>query len=490
VVVIDANTIVRGPWRLESAAWRVLLHQARTKQVELIVPDLVVREAVGRFRDQLHARAAAVTAAVDKVGDLISTVPEVPPVDEDASVARYEEELRAALAEAGATVVGLPSVDLIALTQDAIDRRRPFDDKGSGFRDALLWQLVRKVAAERPGCSLALVSNDTKAFAIAKTSPPQPHPNLVADLASIDFTGGFTLFDSITMYLDSSGVDDPRLTARALQAAEEQERHLADTALAYLTEAELTTTWPGVSARIVAVEDVRVELLRTAGNDEGLLLAHFVIKAMLHIEVGFEDHATPSFQEAVSPVAMAGTATFDSAEEQFADFEPVLPLASALPEVVDVVARVDASLLILPTLTPEVLEQFRRATEFKLSPEVLEQFRRATEFKLSPEVLEQFRRATEFKLSPEVLEQFRRLAQSFLSTARPQESDPALADDDLTPEAREADESAGDSAQPTTNDASVDRSDLEGLSADAPVSDEVEDNSPHDDGSAPDNGTT
>ena len=77
-VIVDANAIVQRSWRLDSAAWRILLYQAKCQSIKLVVPEIVVREAVGRYSGELAKRLAAAASAAQEVEDLTRVPVEIP----------------------------------------------------------------------------------------------------------------------------------------------------------------------------------------------------------------------------------------------------------------------------------------------------------------------------------------------------------------------------------------------------------------------------
>ena len=50
IVVVDANAIVHRDWRLQSPWWRLLLELSAIGRIQLVVPEIVVREVVGSIR--------------------------------------------------------------------------------------------------------------------------------------------------------------------------------------------------------------------------------------------------------------------------------------------------------------------------------------------------------------------------------------------------------------------------------------------------------
>ena len=145
-VVVDANAIVHRDWRLQSPWWRLLLELSAIERIELVVPEIVVREVVGKY-----ARAAK---ALSK--DLRNLQM---PFDLDESVASYESQLRKRLKEAKSQTLETDSVEILELVDRAVARRRPFDDEGNGFRDTVIWMQV-----------LNLVSTDARVHFISSDS--------------------------------------------------------------------------------------------------------------------------------------------------------------------------------------------------------------------------------------------------------------------------------------------------------------------------------
>jgi hypothetical protein len=151
-VVIDANAIVKNSWHLDSAPWRLLRYRGRAQLDRIVVPEIVVREVVGRYRAELAAVSDRAKNVVTDLRRLRLGTPSLEIADIDQVVAGYERGLRETLADARAQVVD-PPVDVLFLTNRAIARRRPFNDKGAGFRDAAIWEhVVCETGCERCKC--------------------------------------------------------------------------------------------------------------------------------------------------------------------------------------------------------------------------------------------------------------------------------------------------------------------------------------------------
>jgi DNA-binding transcriptional regulator YdaS (Cro superfamily) len=261
--------------------------------------------------------------------------------------------------------------------------------------------------------AVGLVSHDNKAFADASNSSARElHPALMVELSDVGFSGQFRLLKSVVAALDWTGIDDPPATAKAIDAAQEQQGELARRVEAMLVGEELRCPWSGVSCRIVTADEVHVHLLRTIGADGRLALAHLMVSTRVEFEVVFADQGSPFSEHTTATLQLSATASFDSTEERFADLDVSLPSGETVIELVELVLAVDPSVALRTAVsTANVVEQLRRATSGSVfPPEVAEQLRRATSGSVfPPEVAEQLRRATSGSVfPPEVAEQLRR----------------------------------------------------------------------------------
>jgi hypothetical protein len=408
-VVIDTNAIAYGAWWLESPGWRVLFHLAETGEVRLLVPDLVVREAAGRFRSEVAQRSEAAAAAARKLGDLIGDATDATSeFNSDEAAVSYEAELRTRLANGAAVVGDIPMLDLAELTQHAIDRRKPFDPKGNGFRDALLWRIV--LGAARDCDRLALVSKDATAFLAAPDSQ-DPHPDLVADLGDIGFQGEFQICSSVNSYLHSTGVTDPIHTARALVVVEQENPALRGAVEGRLRGEFLPVHWAGVTTRVLDAQALRVSLAGTVGGDDELLLASLDVSASLRLSVRFENLTTPRAEEVTVNVALAATATFDITTEQLGEPEFSLPNPGDIPDVVSAVYRVNPSSVIPSDLPAEMWVRRREAMEAARTSDLMEVYREAMEMMGPPDLVERYRELLEVLQPPNLVERYQEMAE-------------------------------------------------------------------------------
>lgn len=188
-VLLDTNIIVASP-RLNSGAWRALLSAARSQRVALFVPEVCIIETVGWVRREAPLRLDRFAKAAAQLGHLGVDPSQgqgwlAAAESETAKMsADYDAYLRGRL-EGAATILTVPDVSHEALVQRAVDRVRPFTERGTGYRDALIWESVCELAKEAP---ITLLTANLK-----------------------DFASGNALADDLTRDLGSRGIPAERV---------------------------------------------------------------------------------------------------------------------------------------------------------------------------------------------------------------------------------------------------------------------------------------
>lgn len=432
ILIVDTNTIAHGAWRLDSPAWRVVLHQARSGHARVIVPELVIREAVGRYRSELELRLDGVTSVAKKLGELVGDmIVSMSDVSVDELVATYESVIRTQITDSHAEIVTFPEFEVDSMVQRAIERRRPFDEKGSGFRDAILWETVVSIMQASPDSSTILISNDRKAFADLG-GDHELNVGLAEELVKRGVAGVLRLCLSLTSYLDVFGIGDPKRLDALFEAFQIQQDDLADQAKAALQGQELIARSPAVRVAIESVISAKVALGRASQSteDEGLSLVHVVVETHAQLEVRMDNQESVSTISTVLPLTATGTATYDSSERHIANLNLEVPSLDDTPEVLELLRSFDQPPSSASFLSPLTTEAARQALFFKVTPEMQEAVRKAISFNITPEMLENItpdmqeaalriassiqiapeaaRQAVSFKMTPEMQEALRK----------------------------------------------------------------------------------
>lgn len=122
--------------------------------LSLFVPASVVEETIANHERQIaefRSAAKRLSQAGRRLG--LSTL------EGEVNQFDYREYLAERMDRLGITVLPWPTVSHEELVARAVSRRPPFDEKGSGYRDSLLWADAVQLAAS--GRQVALVSSDS-----------------------------------------------------------------------------------------------------------------------------------------------------------------------------------------------------------------------------------------------------------------------------------------------------------------------------------------
>lgn len=137
-IILD-STAYRADFRLKGNAFRIFLPALGKIGARLLLPKVVLEEVVNGFREQAEQLATRITALSNDARRLGLAPCAGKTPDIDSEVARYRSYL---LKELGAELIDLPSIPHGELLDRALQRRKPFNNQGAGYRDALIWQNV------------------------------------------------------------------------------------------------------------------------------------------------------------------------------------------------------------------------------------------------------------------------------------------------------------------------------------------------------------
>ena len=168
-LVLDATELCKD-FMLSGLKYQLLQHTAHLTWISVCLPVSVLEETVANFaRAQNAANQSLERANRDRrrVGR-----PEITAI-EDAFV--YREYLNDRLdATLGVTVLDWPTASHADLVRRAVSRMPPFDAKGGGYRDSLVWASVLELV--RDGQHVALATEDRTFFG--------PDGNLASELVA------------------------------------------------------------------------------------------------------------------------------------------------------------------------------------------------------------------------------------------------------------------------------------------------------------------
>ena len=143
-VFLDSNVICRDYW-FRSPAYREFLDGLDVVPAELLISQVVLDEVTNRFREDLEAAAQKLVQAQRQLGRLRPESGDTySPPDSMTESTAYREWLDGRLADVGCEVTPYPDIPHEKVVKRDLSRRKPFSTKGTGYRDFLIWEGLRR----------------------------------------------------------------------------------------------------------------------------------------------------------------------------------------------------------------------------------------------------------------------------------------------------------------------------------------------------------
>jgi len=164
LLLFDTNVLWGDPW-FEAPDTQALL-TLNGHGVQVLVPDLVLREQENHVRREVSDSMKAVKRSLGKLSQFTSRAFSDPlrGVTPEAAAENYAKEIRKRLESTGTVILPTPEVSHVELSARATLKRRPFSDEGKGYRDALIWYSALEAIEETDDAHLIIVSKNVKDF--------------------------------------------------------------------------------------------------------------------------------------------------------------------------------------------------------------------------------------------------------------------------------------------------------------------------------------
>ncbi|KCZ52633.1 PIN domain-containing protein [Hyphomonas pacifica] len=139
-VYFDTSIIMNESF-LRSAYAQAILKACSLLNIAVAIPDIVIDETLGNYPKKLNVKARAYEAArkdLAKIADL-----EAPAFSKEGVFDAYEAGLNALLEKHEVTVIAYPDVGAKELVEKAYECKKPFDEKGIGHKDYIVWRSIK-----------------------------------------------------------------------------------------------------------------------------------------------------------------------------------------------------------------------------------------------------------------------------------------------------------------------------------------------------------
>jgi predicted nucleic acid-binding protein len=180
-IVLDTNSFY-GDVHATRPKFRALLASAAARDVEVIVPQVVLDELARQYPERLSKAEADLDKAIGKVDTELKRLGVSmarPNVEFPVGADGYASQLRTRLIKSRVRVVPHPT-DFAAFIGRCVAKRKPFKESGEGLPDALIWDSVASAAR---GSDVILVTSNTKDFS-DPSDATRLHGDLVDELAA------------------------------------------------------------------------------------------------------------------------------------------------------------------------------------------------------------------------------------------------------------------------------------------------------------------
>lgn len=163
-IVIDTN-IIYGDFFLKNAQIISLCGTASRCGIEVYIPEVVVDEIINQYREKL-------VEICPKVNDCIRGIVQIAPqyafnnpftdTEKDKLLKEYELYLHNRINDLGIKIIPYPQISHKDVVKRDLARKRPFQNSGKGYRDALIWESVLDIMehTENPPAVVGKVDAD------------------------------------------------------------------------------------------------------------------------------------------------------------------------------------------------------------------------------------------------------------------------------------------------------------------------------------------
>ena len=184
VVILDSNALY-GRKAFTHADSLLLQALSEFDHLRLLVPEVVLHELARQWAEEVQQSSADIRAAAKKLNEAFADVdkPAIPLDLPEHDREVFYDHAKRLLHDKHAETPPLPEVLVEDLLIKEIDVRKPFSRQGTGFRDALIWETIRRVCDELPdpAVQVLLITNNYKDFCDKKGG--NLHPDLRQDLS-------------------------------------------------------------------------------------------------------------------------------------------------------------------------------------------------------------------------------------------------------------------------------------------------------------------
>ena len=185
-VILDTN-IIFSDFHLKGARIKNLCESVKSTGDTVHIPEVVVDESINKYREKTRECKLKIDRGISDFKRLTGKDVEDNPISDEFILKeseKYARSFKKQLQELGIKIIPYPSISHQELVKRDLARKKPFQETGKGYRDALIWESVKSICEK----SLSLFENPKIIFVnkIHKDFCEEGllHPDLKEDLVN------------------------------------------------------------------------------------------------------------------------------------------------------------------------------------------------------------------------------------------------------------------------------------------------------------------
>lgn len=156
-VILDTN-IIFSDFHLKGARIKNLCESVKSTGDTVHIPEVVVDESINKYREKTRECKLKIDRGISNFKRLTGKDVEDNPISDEFILKeseKYARSFKKQLQELGIKIIPYPSISHQELVKRDLARKKPFQETGKGYRDALIWESVKSICEK----SLSLFEN-------------------------------------------------------------------------------------------------------------------------------------------------------------------------------------------------------------------------------------------------------------------------------------------------------------------------------------------
>lgn len=146
-VILDTN-IIFSDFHLKGAKIKNLCESVKSTGDSVHIPAVVVDESINKYKEKTQECKSKIDRGISDFKRLTGKDVEDNPISDEFILKEAEEyagNFKKQLRELGIKIIPYPSIPHQELVKRDLARKKPFQETGKGYRDALIWESVKSI---------------------------------------------------------------------------------------------------------------------------------------------------------------------------------------------------------------------------------------------------------------------------------------------------------------------------------------------------------